>query len=141
MAIIVFTNCGNLDYKQSDTMDWFSLKVFYNPDSIAKILALVDVTIQFRFTMDTNKEPSMFVHTGPYSVLNFYQCRKVFYYFDTSAPNVLNRSINIYYFLSTIQEIIFFYRAKIEGADTARILICTIGFSSSTKFKIIVKGN
>ena len=75
-------------------MDMLSLRVFYNPDFVARIMALVDVTSKFRVTMDTINEPAMFVHTGPYSVLNFYQCHKGLYYFDTSSPNAFNSYIN-----------------------------------------------
>ena len=85
-------------------MDMLPLKIFYIPDSISKILALVDVISQFIVTVDTNNEPDMFVHTGPYSVLKFYNCREVLYYFDNSAPNVLNPSVNAYSCLSTVQE-------------------------------------
>ena len=53
-AIFSFTNCGYLDYKQSDTLNLLTLIFFYNLDSISKILALVGVTSQFRVTMDTN---------------------------------------------------------------------------------------
>ena len=52
-AIYVFTNGGHLEYKQSGTMDMLPLRVFYNPDYIANILELVDVTSQLRVTMDT----------------------------------------------------------------------------------------
>ena len=74
MTIHVFTNGGNIDYKQSVTVYRLPLIFFYNPDSISSILALVDVTSQFRVTMDTNNESAMFVHTGPDSVLKFCQC-------------------------------------------------------------------
>ena len=47
-SIHVFTNVGNLDYNQSSTMYLFPLIVFYNPDCISNILALIDVTSQFR---------------------------------------------------------------------------------------------
>ena len=53
-------------------MDMFPLIVFYNPYSIAAILSLIDVTSHFIITMDTNNDPAMFVHTGPYYVLKFY---------------------------------------------------------------------
>ena len=60
-------------------MDMFPLKVFYNPDPISNMLALVDFTSQALFdvtshiaTMDTNNEPAMFAHTGPDFILNFY---------------------------------------------------------------------
>ena len=73
MAICVFTNDGHLEYKNSGTVDLLLLKVFYNTYSITTILELVDVTSQFRVTMDTNNKPAMFVHTGPDYVLKFFQ--------------------------------------------------------------------
>ena len=100
--VCVFTNGGNIYYEQSGDIDLLSLKVFYNPYSIANILALVDFTIQFRVTMDTNNKPAMFFHTVTDSVLKFYQCCKWMYYFDTSVPNVLNPSINAYSLLGTV---------------------------------------
>ena len=64
MDICVFTNGGHLDYKKSDTVDMLPLKVFYNTDSIANILALLYVTSQYRVTMDTNNKPTM-LHNVP----------------------------------------------------------------------------
>ena len=80
------------------------LRFFYNPDYISNILELINVTSQFRVTMDTNNKPSMFVHTGPDSVLNLYQCCKVLYYFDTSSPNIINTFVDAYSFLVAVQE-------------------------------------
>ena len=85
-------------------MDLLPLKVFYNTYSIYNILALFDVTSQVIATMDTNNEPTMFVHAGPDSDLKFYQCREWFYYFDTYAPNVLNLSTGDYSLLTTVQD-------------------------------------
>ena len=85
-------------------MDLLPLRIFYNLYSIAKILALVYVTRKFWVTMDTNNEPVMLVHTGPYSIVKFYQCHKWLYYFDTSTYNVFNPSVNAYYLVTTIQE-------------------------------------
>ena len=69
MAMCFLTNGGNLYYKQSGTTDMFPLIFLYYPYSIAKILTLVDVRSQFRFTMGTKNEPSTFIHTDhiPYS--------------------------------------------------------------------------
>ena len=55
-------------------MDLFPFWVLYKPYSVAKILALVDITSQFRFTMDNNNEPAIFIHSGSYYTLKFYQC-------------------------------------------------------------------
>ena len=71
-------------------MDNFPLKVFYNPYSIANILAFVDVTSRFGVTMGTKNEHAIFSQTGPDTVLNFYQGQTILYYFDTSNPNVIN---------------------------------------------------
>ena len=100
----VFTNGGHIEYKQYGTVYLFSLKVFYNPNSISNIFSLVDVTSQFRVTMDINNKPAMFIHTGSDSVLKFCQCRKGLYDFHTSDPNILNPFLITYSLLSTIQE-------------------------------------
>ena len=73
MAVHALTNVGHLDYKQSVVMDLLRLIFFYNQDSIAIILALVNVTIQFRVTMDINNKPVMIFHTRPEPVLKFYK--------------------------------------------------------------------
>ena len=140
-TISVFTNVFRLDFTQSVTMYMLPLRVSYKPYSISNILALVDVTSQVIVTMDTNNEPAMFVHTIPYSVLKSYQFHEGLYYFDTSATNVLNPSINAYSFLSNAQENNnYFCRTKIEGRDAAIILQHPIGFHSIMKFKITMKG-
>ena len=75
-SIRVFTNDWNLDYNQPSTMYLLPLRFFYNLDYISNILELINVTSQFRVTMDTNNIPSMFVHTGPDSVLDFISAAK-----------------------------------------------------------------
>ena len=100
----MFKNGGHLLYKNSGTMDLLAFRVFYNPDSIANILIFLGVTSQFIFTMDTNKEPSISVHTGQNYFLKFYQCHGGLYYFDISALNVFNNSVNSYSFFTTLQE-------------------------------------
>ena len=107
--IHVFTNGGYIGYKQSSKMDLFTLRVFYNPYSIVNIFSLVDVTSQFRVTMDTNNEPAILVQTIPYSMLKFYQCHKGLYYFDTSDPYLCNPSVNAYSLLTTIQDNTMFF--------------------------------
>ena len=84
-------------------MDIFSWRVFYNPDLITNILALVNVTSQLRFNMGTKNEPAMFFHPDPDSVLELYHCLKLLYYFDTSEPNVFNPSDNAYYFFTAVK--------------------------------------
>ena len=114
-AICVFINGGNIDYKQSVTMDMFPLIFFYNPYSISNILALFYVTSKFRVTMDTNNKPAMLFQTIPYYVLKFYQCHEVFYYFYTSSPNLLNPFAKAYYLFSIVQEKnIFFIDPKLK---------------------------
>ena len=141
-AICKFTNGGNLDHKQSGTMDMLPLRVFYNPYSVATFLALVDVTSHFKVTMDTNNKPTIFIHTGLYYVLKFYQFFKGLYYFDTSVPTVFNPSVKACYSLTTFQEHKkCFHRSEIDGSDSARILQRDIWFPSSMKFKIIVNVN
>ena len=49
----------------------FPLIVFYNPDSISNIWALVDVTSQFIAAIDTNNEPSMFFTLAQIMSLSF----------------------------------------------------------------------
>ena len=98
----MFTNGVHIDYEQYGTMDLLTLGFFYNLYYIKNMLALVDVTIQFRVTMDTNNEPAMYAHTVPDYILKFYQCHEELYYFDNSDPNVFNIYVHDYSFLTTI---------------------------------------
>ena len=96
-------------------MDLLPLIVFYNPDSIANILAHVYVNSQFRVTMDTKKKAFHVRPHWPIFCPQVYQFHEGLYYFDDSAPNLFNPSIGAYYFLITVQENkIFFINPKLK---------------------------
>ena len=86
MAICMVINGGHLDYKNPVIVDMLPLEVSYNTYSISNILSLVDVSIQFRLTMDTNNKPAIFIHTSPNTVLNIFQFHEGLHYFDAYAP-------------------------------------------------------
>ena len=57
----VYTNGGSQDYTEFGTLKFFPFDVFYNPTSMANILALKDVANKFKITMDTTKERADFI--------------------------------------------------------------------------------
>jgi len=140
----VYTNGGYQEYNQVGTIKLFPFEVFYNPASIANILALADIARNFRVTMDTGQEHSMTIHFGHDQEMKFKQCQEGLYryFFHTSAANKNNYLVNAYSFLSTVKKNkAYFHRTEVEGADTARDLQGQLAWPSDQKYKNIVKGN
>jgi len=92
------------EYNQVGTIKLFPFEVFYNPASIANILALAEVAHYFRVTMDTGQGHSMTIHFGHDQEMKFKQRREGLYFFDTSASNKNNHLVNAYSFLSTVKK-------------------------------------
>ena len=63
---------------------FFTLIIFFNPDSIENIPPLKDTTNNLFITMDISKDHKIIVHTGNGSVMLFRKCGDIFYYFNTS---------------------------------------------------------
>jgi hypothetical protein len=135
------TNGGSQDYHKHGTLKFFPFDVFYNPTSVANILALKDVADRFQITMDTTKERAMLVHVSDDNIIKFSECGDGLYYFDTGSNNT-STPVTEYSFLSTVQaNKTYFHQREIAGADTARILQQMIDWPSAQQFKEIVAGN
>ena len=66
-------------------------QVWYNPDSIANILSLADVRKVCKISMDTSKEPTIFVHRLDGSVMKFIEHPSGLYIFN---PNTTSNCVN-----------------------------------------------
>jgi hypothetical protein len=139
----IYTNGGSQDYHQFGTLKFFPFDVFYNPKSMANILALKDVADRFKITMDRTKERAMLVHVSNDIIIRFSQCGNGLYYLDTSAiRKTTSNNVTDYSFLSTVKENkAYFHKREIEGADDARILQQLIDWPATPTFKEIVAGN
>ena len=139
----VYTNGGSQDYSKFGTLKFFPFDVFYNPNSMANILALKDVANKFQITMDTTQERSMLVHVSNDTIIKFSECGNGLYYFDTSTIRNTNKNnVTEYSFLSTVKENkTYFHKREIEGADNARILQQLLNWPSTQNFKEIIASN
>jgi hypothetical protein len=139
----VYTNGGSQDYDKFGTLKFFPFDVFYNPASMANILALKDVADRFKITMDTTKERAMLVHVSNDTIVRFSECGNGLYYFDTSTiHNLTKNNVTEYSFLSTVKDNkAYFHKREIEGADNARILQQLLNWPSTQKFKEIIASN
>ena len=50
--ITVYTNSGSQVYESEASLKLFPFDVYYNPDSIANIISLSEVSSQYRITMN-----------------------------------------------------------------------------------------
>jgi len=77
--------------------------VWYNPDSLANILSLVEVQCKYRVTMDLALEPSMCVHWSDGTIMKFIEYASGLYYHDTAA-NVKpsSKPVSRYSFIVTV---------------------------------------
>jgi len=104
-AIRLFSNGGHRGYSEKETLTVFPFEVYYNPNSLANILSLSEVSERYRVTMDTDKEPAMVVHLNANVSHKFIKFGSGLYYLDTSQ---VEEPIDIYSFLSTEVKQIFF---------------------------------
>ena len=102
-------------------------QVYFNPDWIADILSLAEVSEQFCATYDTERSTSIFVHLGD-KTLEFQKCATSLYYLDT-APDNNNTNVTPYFtFVQTIKtNKLHFSCQELEGVDRARILQSLVG--------------
>ena len=126
-SICVYTYGGHKDYHMVGNLNIFPIPVFVNPDSMANILSLQDVSKKFRVTMDTSEEMSMLVHHDPGKAYKFNSCGNGLFHMNMKDPQVVpvkvNNIVNPYSFLSTVaSNKEYFTLAEIEGADEARDL-------------------
>jgi hypothetical protein len=119
--------------------------VWFNTESLANILSMVELRKVCHITMVTSVEASMDVHRRDGSIMKFREYKSGLYYYDTgqpTAPDKHSSSPNNYLFLNTVAENEATYtRREIEGADKARALYKKIGRPSEQEFRKIIQHN
>ena len=114
-------------------------QVWYNPDSIANILSLADVRKVCKVSMDTSKEPTIFVHRLDGSVMKFIEHPSGLYIFN---PNTTSNCVNAYTMVYTVaQQKKMFSHREIKLADDARDLYRKIGRPDEIEFQSILRKN
>ena len=107
-------------------------EVWNNADSIANILSLAEVRQTCRVTMDSAKQPAIYIHRPNGSVMPFIEHEPVLYIYKSNDPT--NLSITGYYsLLSTVaKHIKMFSRREVKAADATRELNRKIGRPDET---------
>jgi hypothetical protein len=115
--------------------------VWFNRASIANILSLAEVRKVCRVTLDTDAEPTMYVHRKDGSLMKFAEHSTGLYVFDTS-DNCTSEEVSAYTLVSTVSENKkLFTRREIESADAARALYRKVGRPSESDFLDILNKN
>jgi hypothetical protein len=126
--------------------------VWYNPDSIANILALSDVRRVCRVTMDSASEPAILIHRTNGTVMKFKEHINGLYFFDTleaiatesndTATTDANHSTGVFTLVNTVDSNkSLFVSREIEAADKARELYRKLGRPSQATFESIIAKN
>ena len=117
--------------------------VWFNRASIANILSLAEVRKVCRVTLDTEVEPTMFVHRKDGSLMKFTEHSTGLYVFDTASPsNYTSEPVSAYALVSTVADNKkLFTRREIDRADAARDLYRKIGRPSESDFLSILSKN
>ena len=114
-------------------------EVWYNTKLIANILSLAAVRKVCRVTMDSLREPTMFVHRLDSSLMKFVEHASGLYVYK---PNDTNATATGYTMVSTVaaQQKLFSRRA-VQAADVARDLYRLLGRPDEKEFYDILKKN
>ena len=139
----VHTNGGTQLSHQIGTVKNFG-DVWFNPESLANILSMSEVSKICRITMDTHIENAMHVHRTDGSMMTFKEYKSGLYYFDAAAavvaPKTTNENSDDYLFLHTVDGNMAEYtRREIDNAKKARLLYKKIGNPSEQDFSEILK--
>jgi hypothetical protein len=130
------TNGGiQLSNQEADVVNFGC--VWYDPTSLANIVALSEVHHLFWVTMDTDVEAAIRVHGKDGSVMKFFKYKSSLYYFDTSAQKINHvSSVEPYVFVQTVDNLKEQYtRIEVENADKARALYRKLGRPSKQVFR------
>jgi hypothetical protein len=138
----VHTNGGVQFSTQMGTVRNFG-DVWYNPESLANILSMAEVSKVCRITMDTFVTKAMHVHRADGSLMTFQEYSNGLYFYDAAArPNSTSTHQDDYLFLNTVASNKACYtRREIEGADKARALYRKLVYPSEPDYNTILQNN
>jgi hypothetical protein len=114
--------------------------VWFNENSLAKILSMAAIRKVFRITMDTSVEAAMNVHRQDGSIMKFREYQSGLYFYDSHAPSAAvntpsKSTATDYLFITTVAgQKARYTQREIEGADTARAIYRKLGHPSEQVF-------
>ena len=118
------------------------IPVWYNPKSLANILALCDVAQHLRITMDTSTELAIHVHLPTGHLIRFTQLDCGLYAYQPHQPNTTKVRVNAYSCLQSVStHRAQFTRRELQGADRALDLYRRLGRPSQTLFINALRDN
>ena len=148
------TNAGSRSITHEANLIGLDNKVWYDPDSVANIFGLYDLTKQHRVTYDSAKEDSFLVHVDKDDIIKFKNNNEGLYYFTppkayidnvckiTGVGKDNNNNLDEQQFVSTVAENRSNYSTQqYERAKVARKLYHNIGTPTVENFKYIIKSN
>ena len=110
------------------------LRVWYNPNSLANVLALCDVRHKAQVTLDTARELAFLVHVPNGPPLRFTEHSTGLYVYHPN-DNDVRLPVTAYSYLQTVAaNRSMFTRREVQGADKARELYRHIGRPSQPRF-------
>ena len=110
------------------------LTVWFNPDSLANVLALRDVRRRVQVTLDTAQELAFLVHIPNAPPLRFTE-HDTGLYIHQPDDNDVKLPVTAYSYLQTVaKNRDLFTRREVQGADKARALYRHIGRPSQARF-------
>ena len=126
------TSAGTIDTHKKGRFGSFN--VWYNPDCIANVLSLAQVTDQFRVTMDTAIKNTFNVHISDDHVIEFTRVIPGLYLFDTSDVDIYKLR-QAFSFLNTVSNNkSYFKKRDVRKADDAITLNRKTNHVSKDKF-------
>ena len=117
---LLFTNGGDIEFKQRGIFKLLLAKMYYNPTSLATVLSMKDalnipgVAIKY----DLTKKRS-FVLSYRDKIFEFKECKEVLYFYKYTSNDKIKTTVRDYSFLQSVEENKKDYSVKeIKKADT-----------------------
>ena len=144
-GLTMYSNGGAQKTVMVGDYEPLGMTVWYNPESLANILALREVRTKHQVTMDTDVHPSMAIHERGKSgsIYVFEECKTGLYRYDINGQSInINHDNEAFNFLNTVDgNKEGFTKREIERAIEALTLYRIIGRPSEGKYYKILAGN
>ena len=112
-------------------------EVWHNPNSLANILSLANVSKTNRVTLDTSKEQAFLVHRSDGSVLKFVQTTRGLYYHDIRWNRATTKGTLL--IQTTDNNKKQFTPRQVKRADEAKRVYSMVGFPSQRDFVEMIR--
>jgi hypothetical protein len=136
-GIRAYSNGGYMDYEEGGVVSVLpALNAYYNPDSLANILSLSEVSQYYRVTMDTEQSHSMTVFISGTHCITFDKVgRGLYAYNSTHKPKPIIETPHACLFSTVAANKESYSLAEVQGAEDARTLQGQIGWPSDAQYK------